>query len=131
MFSTRAKYLIFILVLLQFVAPLVHAHTSAEPHGKGIHLPEFRYYSADIDSAFFHAMEHPCVDECSIISIGAGIKHKKVSTNNSDVFYFSAEIFSFKTNTDCFSGYPLTYQQQTLISLARYFLLPSRAPPSQ
>lgn len=129
MFSTLTKFLILLLTLLQLVAPLVHAHTHGETSPKGYHLPGLEHYSEILDSAVFHSLQTPCADESPIISIGAGIKHKKVFTNNVDSFYLPAENFFYQSDINYTPTYPVDYQQQMAISAVRYILFPSRAPP--
>ena len=128
MFSSPTKSLIILLALLQFVAPLVHAHTGEEHSNLNIHLPGFEYFSLNNDAPVLQAATHPNFD-CSIISIGSAIKHKKVYTDHTTPYFLPADIFSIKSVTHlCSIKHAL---QQQIHTLARHYnLLPARAPPS-
>ena len=128
MFSIPSKFLIIILALLQLVTPLVHAHASDELADHRIHLPGLEHFNINNDSEAFHATLHPCVNDCLIIGVGAGIKHKKISTDNSIDFYLPLENFLFNSITHCIH-IALPFRQQTFISTAHYTSLPARAPP--
>ncbi len=130
MVTTRAKFLFIILALLQFVTPLVHAHTSGESADQGFHIPGYEHFSVNSDSAEFYAISHPCTAESSIICVGAAIKHKKTLSDHSSTSYLLTEIFSFKSVTQS-SFIPPQLSKQIVYSIAEYMLLPSRAPPSQ
>jgi len=80
--------LIFLLVLLQFAAPLIHAHkNSVANFGTSIHLPEFE----QVDALFIKhppAFTAPTNHDEGIVGISAGIKSKTVSffQNENTVF---------------------------------------------
>lgn len=46
MFSSMRTFLLMLLAMLQFIAPLVHAHAGQSTSGKGLHLPGLERYQA-------------------------------------------------------------------------------------
>lgn len=52
-FSIRL-FLVTFLVLLQFIAPLVHAHTSEETLSQGVHVPGLEHYAQSSNTNSFH-----------------------------------------------------------------------------
>ncbi len=128
--STPTHLLFLILALLQLVAPLVHAHTGEESSAQGLHLPGYEHYNVNHDTPEFHALSHACAEEHSIISVGTGIKHKKNASDPASQYCLPIERFepNLTIHSSLSPPHPLT---QTPISAVHYFLLPSRAPPSQ
>ena len=128
MFSIPSKFLIVILALLQLVAPLVHAHADEKHSSQEIHLPGLEHFDVTPDSSTYHATTQPAYKTYSIISVGTGIKHKKVFTNNASLFYLPVKNFCF-TTVNKQTLFLLLPQKQTLPAIAQYTLLPTRAPP--
>lgn len=121
-------YLIFLLVLLQFVAPLIHAHkNSVTNFGTSIHLPEFEY----VNTLLKHAPEFiaPTSNSEEIIAISTGIKNKikpLLQTENGIFLLFLSVFLMAKKQPElrCFSS-------QTEPIPNRYFFNTAspRAPP--
>ena len=68
-------FLIFLLVLLQFAAPLIHAHTKSVTHfGASIHLPEFEQVNATPK----HPPEFlaPSSQNDKMVAMSSGIKNE-------------------------------------------------------
>ena len=65
-----------LLVLLQLIAPLVHAHSEAKYAPAGIHLPGLEYVQADHQTSTIKANALLCVSEGVIVGIGSGLKQK-------------------------------------------------------
>lgn len=129
MFSSPTKFLIILLALLQFAAPLVHAHTGEEHSNLSIHLPGLEHFITNSDSTSVQAQTTHCKDDaCSTIGVGSAIKHKKAFTDNINPYYFAAVIFSINSVSQPFFIAP-SLGKQVHISTAHYTLLPSRAPP--
>lgn len=120
--------MIIFLALLQFVAPLVHAHTGEEHGSQNLHLPGLEHFHLTSDSHAFQALTDPCTDSCSIISVGSAIKHKKVFTDNTAAYYLPANTLCNKLVVN--RSIIQHSQQQIEIPARTYTLLPVRAPPS-
>jgi len=95
MISGPHKFLLLILVLLQFIAPLVHAHLDDSKPLNGFHLHGFEILSAPYHDNFtgHNCVIHQLSDhlfDCpdTIISIGNGIKYQKINFTDNSVFYF-------------------------------------------
>lgn len=117
-----------ILALLQFVAPLVHAHSNGESSGQGFHLPGYEHYSVKSDRSEFHEMTQSSVADYPIISIGVGIKNKTaVSAYTPSVDL--AKHHSLLKSADLSCLVPFLQLTQVHISVAYYTPLHSRAPP--
>jgi hypothetical protein len=129
MLSSPTNFLIIILALLQFVAPLVHAHTGEEHSKPNIHLPGFEHFSLKGDSPALHSITHPNVDACSIISIGSAIQHKKIYTDYTTAYFLPTEILSIKS-VAYHSLIKLALQQQIHSKIRPYKSFSARAPPS-
>jgi len=127
MISGLQKTLLTLLVLLQFVAPLVHAHANDN-------------YSPDsfpnIKTLFVHNKPHVIQspyhfgnNQHAIISIGSGIQYKKIAVNNYDLFsYLPGFIIANQINFSLTINFP----SQSDIPTASLIFKPQspRAPPS-
>jgi hypothetical protein len=76
--------LIFLLVLLQFAAPLIHAHkNSASNFGTSIHLPEFEQVDTLLKSVVSEFTAPTNHDE-DIVAISTGIKNETLQFLQTD-----------------------------------------------
>jgi hypothetical protein len=92
--------LIFLLVLLQFAAPLIHAHkNSASNFGTSIHLPEFEQVDTLLKSVVSEFTAPTNHDE-DIVAISTGIKNETLQflqTDNTIFVLLLSLIFIAKT----------------------------------
>ncbi len=103
-------FLMLLLVLLQFAAPLIHAHTNSVAHfSASIHLPEFE----QVNAASKHAPEFlaPSSQNDNMVAMSSGIKNEttQFSQTENTVFMLLFDLifmakkprqlcyFSFKT----------------------------------
>ncbi len=131
MLSSPIKFLIILLALLQFVAPLVHAHTGVQHSSQNVHLPKFEYLSVNSDSSpVFQALTALYyIDASSIITVGSAIQHKKNITHHSTPYFLPANPFFIISVVQQHSiKHPPI--QQSYIQARHYYLFPARAPPS-
>ena len=128
MFSIPSKFLIIILALLQLVAPLVHAHADEKYSSHEIHLPRLEHFDIKPDASAYHAITQPSYKASPIISVGTGIKLKKVSTSNTTLFYLPVKNVWFTTVSKQTLFLPPP-QKQIFPAIVQYTLLPKRAPP--
>jgi hypothetical protein len=88
-FRLRALLLI-VLLLLQCVAPLVHAHAGGQDRAFGtpaparLHIPGLENYSNDFTMPAFASSNHDHGVEGMIFSIESGIKQQPAQTPSSD-----------------------------------------------
>ena len=134
MFSTLRKFLVIFLTMLQFIAPLVHAHASEHRSKQGLHVPGLEYYGAEHNTliAQIKTLQYNVGVDGMLVAVDTGIKQNQTDpqTDLDSNYYlhqqtlaFNAAVSSFDTN---FSPQP----QQLFCRL----LIPSpppRAPPAQ
>lgn len=121
-------YLIILLVLLQFAAPLIHAHAKSVAHfGASVHLPEFEQINiSPKHAAEFLAQTHHAE---GLITLSCGIQNELtpfIQTENT-VFILLLSLV-FVTKRQC---QPFCVSRQTEPILRPFFLnfTAPRAPP--
>jgi hypothetical protein len=143
-FSLR-PFLITFLVLLQFIAPLVHAHTSEKFSSQGVHIPGLEGYARSADST---QSTDTATALCEIISFCGNIDGQVVGVDtgfNRDIaivmqrlskiiadlahdYYLPPHPAVFKTVISSFLT-TLTTQAEPLLAQLTYFSHSPRAPP--
>lgn len=128
------KFLIIMLAMLQFVAPLVHAHSGGQNFSQGLHIPGLEtYLDNDMNSAGQFAAINPAdwEQEGFLVVVDAGIKKSNdaVVINHFDDFTLLPVETLIKP---CLlvDGYQSTKHNQWLPSRKPIFSLPPRAPPA-
>lgn len=88
--------LIILLALLQFAAPLVHAHVGPGAVGLGVHVPGLELLSVGADPAQISSSHLTIHQEASLVSISAAIqqKHPFISANGNLFIDLSDGIYS-------------------------------------
>lgn len=125
------KILFIALVFLQFVAPLVHAHSGNDFARFGLHLPTFEIYSVAQTQNFIavHSIDILAPLEDAIVSISTGIENPQNDTDDlSFLFYFPPPpIFVSLTLKSCEINFSpqLFYSTKLLV----YSPHSPRAPP--
>ncbi len=99
-------YLIVLLMLLQLVAPLIHAHINSVAHfGASVHLPEFEQVNASPK----HAPEFlaPSVQNDDMIAMSSGIKNKIVPFSHTEntIFYLLISVLFMAKNQRQLRGF--------------------------
>ena len=77
MTSTLRKFLVVFLTLLQFIAPLVHAHASESGSGQGLHVPGLEHYGAG--DARTQALQYHVSMDGIIVGIDTGLKQNRTN----------------------------------------------------
>ncbi len=130
MLATLSKPLTILLVLLQLIAPLVHAHVHEDTFIQNIHLPEFEQlepFSIKGADATFSIISPS--SSCSlIVNIGKGVRQNQLAIDHVAPVYFLPESFTFKQliNQIQINAPPL---KPILFSTISFSLHSSRAPP--
>jgi hypothetical protein len=91
MLLTLRRYLLVLLSLLQFVAPLVHAHSGNNFARFGLHLPNLEVYGvADYqNSPAFQSLDYLADLNDAIVSISTGIQNQQNNADDlSSLLYF-------------------------------------------
>lgn len=77
MVACLRQFLVMSLVLLQFAAPLVHAHVHEMGMMRGLHLHEFEKLQLKSDVPFMAAMDYAGPVQSAIVELGAAINVAK------------------------------------------------------
>jgi hypothetical protein len=128
MFSTLRKFLVIFLTMLQFIAPLVHAHASEHSSMLGLHVPGLEHYSREHNThvAQMKTLQHNlCVDGL-IVAVDIGIQqNKKYPRTDSDNNYFlHQQTVALNTAVPRFDSHFSSQPQQIVYRL----FIPSNSP---
>ena len=92
MIFTLQRSLIILLVLLQLVAPLVHAHSGQVESFEGIHLPGLEFVTASDNGPFLSTTSSsPAKHYGTLVSVSSGIQHKNFSRTSVQEFYLASK----------------------------------------
>lgn len=73
------QFLVMLLVLLQVLAPLVHAHVGEDANRQGLHLHGFEAWHIDqSDGAGLMAVNQDLQGQSAIVNIGSAIKRQQL-----------------------------------------------------
>ncbi len=133
MFSTLRKYLVVFLTLLQFIAPLVHAHAGEPGSTSGLHVPGLEYFSTEHNTpaAQMKRLSYNNAVEGMIVAVDSGVKQSQIN-QTSDLaphYYLPQQAFVFNKAGSRFDAHFSSLSQQFVYCL----LIPSppqRAPPA-
>lgn len=146
-FSLRL-FLVTCLVVLQFIAPLVHAHTSEQISAQGLHIPGLEHYGRSTPQAPFNVTSSVNATLCKatvfcgdidgqVVGVDTGFsrelatpKHKAakiLADFHSDVLSTATAVFVTEFST--FFIIPPA-QAEPLLERLAYFLHSPRAPPT-
>lgn len=121
MFSTLRKSLVIFLTMLQFIAPLVHAHASEHGLKQGLHVPGLEQYGAENTTllAQMKTLQYNVSVDGMIVGVDIGFKQNRTNpTSDSDNnYYLHQQIVAFDPAVSRFDtkfssqpplfGYPL------------------------
>ena len=121
MISGLNNFLLILLVLLQFIAPLVHAHSDNEIELERLQYPKMESLFVQPNQSVMQVHYHWCDNQHAIISIGVGINDKDSNSDNASSDYLIiADIISlrkmfheinFSPQIDVFNSSPFSIQQ--------------------
>jgi len=133
MFSTLRKYLVVFLTLLQFIAPLVHAHAGEPGSTSGLHVPGLEYFSAEHNTPpeQLKMLSYNNAVEGMIVAVDSGVKQSQINQpgDSATHYYLSQQTFVFNDADLRFDANFSSLSQQLVYCL----LIPSppqRAPPA-
>ena len=130
MFSTLRKFTAIFLTILQFIAPLVHAHTSEHSPMQGLHVPGLEGYGAEYNQ--MKTSPYNVSVDSMIVAVDIGIKQNRTDsqTDSDNYYYLNQQIVTFNTTASEFDTNFSPQPQQ----LAYRLFIPShspRAPPAR
>jgi hypothetical protein len=131
MSSTLRKFLVVFLTLLQFIAPLVHAHANETGAGQGLHVPGLEYYGGGDDRT--QALQYHVSMDGVIVGIDTGLKQNRANfqADPGNDYYLPQHTAAFNADAVAPGGYFSVRSQQPA---CRRFLIspfPPRAPPAR
>ena len=91
MFSTLRKFIVIFLTMLQFIAPLVHAHASEHGSKQGLHVPGLEHYGAENKMliAQMKTLQYNVSVDGMIVAVDIGLKQTKTNPQaDSDNNYY-------------------------------------------
>ena len=134
MFSTPHKFLVIFLTMLQFIAPLVHAHASENNLKQGLHVPGlesygFKYNVLDTQMKTF---QYNVSLDGMIIDVDTGIKQNQTNLQTDSGSYYYLHQKTVVLNLVA-SRFDANFSPQPQQLVYRLFIpsSPPRAPPEQ
>jgi hypothetical protein len=133
MFSTLHKYLVVFLTLLQFIAPLVHAHAGGSGSMPGLHVPGLEHFSAEHNTppVQLKMLSYNNAVEGMIVAVDSGVKQSQINQASGSVphYYLPQQAFFFN-NADSRFDANFSPQFQQLVYCLLIPSPPPRAPPA-
>ncbi len=134
MFSTPRKFLVVFLTMLQFIAPLVHAHASDHSSKQGLHVPGLEHYGAEHNTPAAQLAPLRCYVSMDgiIVGVDIGIKQNRTyfQTDSDNKYYLHQQTVAFNTAVTRFDTNFSPQLQQLVYQLLISSHSP-RAPPAQ
>ena len=134
MFSTLRKFIVIFLTMLQFIAPLVHAHASEHSSKQGLHVPGLERYGAEHNTpvAQLEALQFNVSMDGIIVGVDTGLKQSRTNphTGSDNNYYRHQQTVTF---TAAVSRFDINFSPQSQQLVCQLFI-PShspRAPPAQ
>ena len=133
MFSTLRKYLVVFLTLLQFIAPLVHAHAGEPGSTPGLHVPGLEYFSAEHNTppAQLKMLSYSNGVEGMIVPVDSGVKQSQINRPGDSIshYYLPQQAFVFNNAYLRFDA-NFSLPSQQLVYCLLMSSPPLRAPPA-
>ena len=128
MVALSRQILVLFLVLLQFAAPLVHAHVDNSNPMFGLHLHELESIQRQSNSQFIAAQDSLHVVQSAIVDLGAAIKLPKFSDDLTPVYVLHSGHLPLSTQ---YLVKTINFSPHPVFAFSDPFLYPysTRAPP--
>jgi len=132
MFSTLRKFIVIFLTLLQFIAPLVHAHASEYSSKPGLHIPGLEQYGAENTTPIpqIKTFQYNVDAEGMIVAVDMGLKQNRTNSraDPDNNYYLHQQSIAFNPSVSRFDTH---FSPQTQPPVYRLFISSSspRAPP--
>ena len=134
MFSTLRKFIVIFLTLLQFIAPLVHAHASEHGSKPGLHVPGLEQYGAENKTlmAQMKTLHYNVSVDGMIVGVDTGLKQKRTNPqiDPDNDYYLHQQTVAFNTVVSRFDSH-FSPQPQLLVYRLLIPSPPPRAPPAR
>jgi len=135
MFLILRKSLVTFLLVLQFFAPLVHAHVNEQNHAYSnknltvVHLPGFEIYEADQRQLELQAIATPLNLQDIVIGVDTGIKNVASDIDTDNSYFLLQQALSFNATYSPFDSNFSPHNEQFVSGLFITAHSP-RAPPA-
>lgn len=124
--------LLLLLAMLQFFAPLVHAHSGDKNFNRGLHIPGLEAYSTNHDAAVTQNVNFDNHAEGLLVVVDAGIKTPQDSfAKNDNVEFALLPVSQLKLSILSFSENNFSPHSQSFGFQRCYSTLSARAPPAR
>ena len=134
MISTLRKFLVIFLTMLQFIAPLVHAHASEHRSQLGLHVPGLESYGVEHNApiAQIKSLQDNVHVDGMIVGVDTGHKQdrKNFQADPDSNYYLHQPIFVFNAAVSWVDTH-FSPQPQQLSYCLFIPSPPTRAPPAQ
>lgn len=134
MFSTPRKFLVIFLTMLQFIAPLVHAHASEYSAKQGLHVPGLEHYGAEHNTLLdqVKTLQYNASVDGMIVGVDIGLNQNQTipQTDADNNYYLHQQTFAFNTPVSRFDT-NFSSQPEQLVYCLLIPSPPSRASPTQ
>ena len=134
MFSTLRKFIVIFLTILQFIAPLVHAHASEYSSKQGLHVPGLEHYDAEHNMPIdqMKTLQYNAFVDGMIVGVNLGLKQDQTNPriDSANNYYLHQQTVVFNTPV---SSFDTNFSPQPEQLVYRLFIPspPSRAPPAR
>lgn len=122
------QFLVVLLVLLQFAAPLVHAHVDAIGPVNGLHLHEFETLHIKFNALFSATTDVVSTLDSVVVELGSAINIQALDDNSPD-YYLHKDILSLCGQT-LLESINFSPQNLPIIVEPSHSFRLSRAPPA-
>lgn len=134
MFSTLRKFIVIFLTMLQFIAPLVHAHASEYNSMQGLHVPGLERYGSEHNTLILQ-MKMPQYNVCvegMMVAIDIGLTQNRLNLQSAsdNNYYLHQQTAVFNAAVSRFDTH-FSYQPQELVYHLFIPSPPPRGPPAQ
>jgi len=122
-------FIVVLLVLLQFAAPLVHAHVDDKGHKQGLHIHEFESIPVKNEALFASVADYAASAQSAIVELGSAINIQSPDEDNTPVYYLSHHPI-FKPEQHIFDSINFSPHEQVLVKYLFLSQKLTRAPPA-
>ena len=134
MFSTLRNFLVIFLTMLQFIAPLAHAHASEHRSQPGLHVPGLESYGVEHNMLIVQmkTRQYNVHADGMIVGVDTGLKQNRTNpqTGSDSNYYLHQQTLAFNAAV---SRFDTNFSPQPQQLIYRLFIPapPPRAPPAQ
>ncbi len=128
-----SRYLLIVfLVLLQLIAPLVHAHAGKQLLGCGVHLPGLELYELNQPDSLLMAVQGNIDLDAMFVGVNTGIERQySITSDNTETFAFIATSVPMVTSDRLSATINFSPHDVPVFAYRPHVSSSPRAPPPQ